>query len=229
MMSNPHSRFNQLWSAPGWKVRRHRGQAACWGNDGSAFFRTAWHGSWCGRNWYAGSPGGVGEFNGGPDKEWVWPHFRAPAAALLGFDESIDFFCSQRGGGGGHADRCVEVNHNILSLHDGTYNTCRNLEWQVCAARGYLPGQMSRDIRFAFRPGELVPEYIGACTGYHPAGCGEQGYASYDIFYLEVCMYSTMCSNREELFQLQVGDTWRCELDEDGFTQLTDWVLGQLS
>ena len=67
-------------------------------------------------------------------------------------------------------------------LYDGSYNTCRNLEWQVCAALGYLNGQLSRDIRFAFRPGDLRPENIGDCVGYHPAGCGDDGYASADIF-----------------------------------------------
>jgi hypothetical protein len=104
--------------------------------------------------------------------------------------------------------------------------TCRNLEWQVCAARGYLPGQMSRDIRFAFRPAELQIEFIGACTGYHPAGCGDKGYASYDIFFLEACMYSTMCTNGWELFQLQVGQTFHCELSLEGFNKLRDWTLG---
>jgi len=147
-----------------------------------------------------------------------------PAPALLGFDESIEFFCQQHGGFGAHAETCVKANHNILSLHDGSYNTCRNLEWQVCAARGLLPGQFSRDIRFAFRPAELRPEYIGACTGYHPEGCFDDGYASYDIFFLEACMYSTICSNSAELFQLQVGDTYHCELDHDGFGRLRDWM-----
>ena len=35
------------------------------------------------------------------------------------------------------------------------YNLCRNLEWQVCAAKGKLPGQGGRGIRFAIEPGRL--------------------------------------------------------------------------
>ena len=143
---------------------------------------------------------------------------RAPA--LLGFDESIDQDCYGMGGKGSHAEACVDTNNNILSLYDGSYNTCRNLEyahehtlpnfsetrshmprflcdsaqprpshvcrsvcavshacrWQVCAARGMLPGQGGRQIKFAHRPSEMWTPHIGSCTGYHPAGCGNQGY-----------------------------------------------------
>lgn len=124
---------------------------------------------------------------------------------------------------------------------------------------------MSSEIRFAFRPAELKPEFIGSCTGYHPAGCGDQGYASCarleplktafsaapllrlwrpplnltvkralgslvgtdDIYFLEACMYSTICANGAELFSedLQVGDVFHCQLHEAGFNQLRDWVL----
>ena len=101
-----------------------------------------------------------------------------PAPAVLGFDESIDWYCATHGGRGDHAEACVSANVNILSIQDGSYNTCKNLEWQVCAARGWLPGQMSSEIRFSFRPAELNPDFIGSCTGYAPAGCGDQGYAS---------------------------------------------------
>ena len=40
-------------------------------------------------------------------------------------------------------------------------------------------------------------------------------------------MYSTMCSNGHELFDLQVGDVFHCELSEAGYNQLRDWVLAQ--
>lgn len=228
MLSDGYSRINHLWSPFGFQMR-HPNWDACWFDDGVGFFNRVWKGDWCDRNWYHGNPGGIGDFWGGPDKDWVWPRFVEPAPALLGFDESIDSYC-ERGDWSqkGHAESCIYHNHNILSLYDGSYNTCRNLEWQVCAARGLLPGQGNRNIRFAFRPGLLVPEYIGSCTGYHPAGCGNEGYASYDIFYLEVCMFSTMCSNGDALFDLQVGQTWQCNLDHRRFIQLRDWVLGAL-
>lgn len=226
MLSDPNHRFHQIWTPGGWTVR-HRGEPGCWGRNGAGWFRNAFRGEWCGRNWYIGNAGGLGGFNGGPDKDWVSPRFWRPAPAVLGFDESIDSYCAAHGGSGRHAEACVNANVNILSIQDGSYNTCKNLEWQVCAARGWLPGQMSSEIRFAFRPAELNPDFIGACTGYHPAGCGDQGYASYDIFFLEVCMYSTICANGAELFSedMQIGTIFRCQLDEARYNQLRDWIL----
>ena len=43
-----------------------------------------------------------------------------------------------------HAGRCVNANLQILSLYGDRlqYNSCRNLEWLVCAALGQLPGQL---------------------------------------------------------------------------------------
>ena len=126
---------------------------------------------------------------------------------------------------------------NILSLYGKSYpfkyNTCRNLEWQVCAAKGALHGQGGRgEMLFALAPGALEPwtgeRPIGSCTGYQPAGCGSQGYASSDIFYLEVCILSAMCRNRHELFLLPAGKRWACDLDYGGFSRLQDQVLGGL-
>lgn len=156
-------------------------------------------------------------------------HVETGAPALLGFDEEIEGFCRWQGGSGTHAETSVKANQNILSLFDGSYNTCTNLEWQICAARGRLPGQGGRDIRFAYAPGRLEPtgggRPIGSCTGYHPAGCWDDGYASSDIFYLEACMFSMMCKNREEFFRLNVGDTWQCELDEGGYARMRDLLV----
>ena len=190
---------------------------------------------------------------------------------------------------------CVSANMNILSLYDGSYSTCTNLEWyvtspipipiptgpswadaaarspggqrlgahdvtsptrppcashaivvtpsdlpcigdasrQVCAARGLLPGQgRASGMAFAWPPNQLEPASgwrpIGSCTGYHPKGCGAAGYASSDIYYLETCIFSSICHNRESLFRLAAGQTWQCELDERGFERLRDRVLGGL-
>jgi hypothetical protein len=95
--------------------------------------------------------------------------------------------------------------------------------------RGLLPGQGGRTIKFAHRPNEMWTPHIGSCTGYHPQGCGNQGYASSDIYYLEICMFSALCSNREQLFNLQVGEAWECQMDRAGFDQLRDWVVGGLT
>lgn len=183
-------------------------------------------------NWYSGNAGALGAPDGGPDKGWANPHFRVPASALLGFDEAIDRKCRRHGN---HAESCVRANYNILALYGDhiPYNTCRNMEWQICAAKGTLPKQDGDQIIFAYAPKDLRPEKgphpIGSCEGYHPAGCGDDGLASSDIFYLEACIYSMMCSNREELFQIDAGDIWRCHMDPHGYERLKGWVLAGLS
>ena len=189
LWANPHSRFHELWSEQGWK-RRLPGVSACWGDDGEgeAFFNAAWEGASCGlRNWYTGNEGELGK---------PYPHlgpastgknvdvkFTADAPALLGFDESIDNYCWSHNGKGQHAVACVQANVNILSLYGELipYNSCRNVEWQICAARGTLPGQGGPTIRFAKAPNTLDPvsgeHPIGSCSGYAPEGCAF-GFAS---------------------------------------------------
>ena len=228
--SDKHSRFHQLWGMEGWIVR-HRWDTPCWGFDGWNYFTNAWNGVDCKRNWYTGNGGGLGEVDGGPSKNWVHPHFTKAAPALLGFDESIDWYCGSRNGKGNHAEACVEANVNILSLYGDRipYNICRNVEWQLCAARGDLPGQGGKVMRFGFAPKFLEPDGgihpIGQCEGYHPAGCGNIGYASSDIFYMEACLYSQVCKNRDEFWQLDATDDFVCEMDQAGFEQLRQWML----
>ena len=99
----------------------------------------------------------------------------------------------------------------------------------MCAAKGTLPGQNSRTIRFAYAPKWLEPDSgehpIGACGGYAPAGCGNRGYASSDIFHMEACVFSMMCSNRDELWQLEAEQDFVCDMQWEGYTQLRDWLL----
>ena len=237
-LSDRRSRFHQLWGEQGWHVRPLTGsRPACWHNNGLQFFHDAWAGGVCrSRNWYTGNEGSLGQRGGGPTRDWVQPHFRDwdNAVAVLGFDEDIDRYCFAHGGHDGqHARRCVEANANILSLYGNEipYNICRNLEWQVCAARGWLPGQHTDAIRFAIAPNDLRPydnswKPIGWCGGYTPEGCHDRGYASSDIFYLESCVYSMMCSNREELWNLEADEDFHCQLDPAGFDQMRDWLLG---
>lgn len=70
---------------------------------------------------------------------------------------------------------------------------CRNFEWQVCAAKGLLPGQGGRTIQFSHAPSALYPDGstnkpVGECCGWTPLGSrprgGSFGYATDDIFYL---------------------------------------------
>ena len=207
--------------------------SACWFNKGEEFFQNAQAGVNCGRNWFEGSGGSLGEEHGGPSRNWVKPHFGKPAPAVLGFDESIDAFCSS-GGYGSHAERCVRSDVNILSLFwPAVYSTCANFEWQVCAAKGWLPGQASKTIKFAYEPRDLNTDEgihpLGACNSYAPAGCDEGfGYSSSDIFFLEVCIYSTICSNNAALFELDVGEPFTCELNPAGFDTLKGWLLEEI-
>ena len=228
LFADPGSRLHQLWSTEGWLVRRG-GTQGCWGDDPDTFFTNAERGTTCGRNWYEGNKGKLGWEDGGPTKDWVWPHFTDAAPALLGFDEDINVMCHSRQGDQ-HAHGCVRTNFNILSLfRPAQYNSCRNFEWQICAALGTLPGQRSSIIRFARAPGELEleagPHPLGACNSYHPAGCANNGYASSDIFYLEVCIFSTICSNGAELFSVDEGQDWTCQLNHTGLSQLKSWLL----
>ena len=246
LWQDSRSRFHDLWGETGW-VTRQPGMPGCWGNDGYKYFDDAWWGRSCSQNWYTGTPGQLGRGNG-PSAPAIWPHFTDKAPALLGFDETIDDYCAARGGPGSHqhSEVCVRANVNILSLYGNQipYNTCRNIEWQICAAKGTLPGQgggwlkgqegrirEGAKITFAYAPKNLNAvtgeRPLGHCGGYAPRGCGQQGYASSDIFFMEACVFDAVCSNRKELWQLEVGEEWACKLDYEGFIHFRDMVLNR--
>jgi hypothetical protein len=86
----------------------------------------------------------------------------------------------------------------------------------MCAAWGKLPGQDRRHIIFARAPSSL--DFVNSprvdnCSGYSDIRCNKSGYATDSIFFLEVCFYSQICSNGHELFQLEVGQPWECNID----------------
>ena len=57
-------------------------------------------------------------------------------------------------------------------------------------------------------------------------GCGNGlGYASSDIFFLESCVYSMMCKNRDEMWNLEVEDDFQCDMDWKGFQRMRDYLL----
>jgi len=174
------------------------------------FFEEASSGAHCGMNWYEGSGEAHGQFA------------QARAPALLGFDNDIHQFCQHN---------CDAHNLNILNLFSGPvlYNTCRNFEWQCCAAQGKLPGQGSRAIKFARAPKTVsfdgYPRF-GECSGYTNAACSkESGFANDDIFYLELCLFAMVCSNHARLFELEVAEEWECDWSEDGFATLQALLL----
>eukprot|EP00908_Phaeocystis_cordata_P021789 Transcript_4176.p1 GENE.Transcript_4176~~Transcript_4176.p1 ORF type:complete len:493 (-),score=73.84 Transcript_4176:23-1297(-) len=237
MIRDPSHRFRRMWAAEAWAPMRE-GQPACWDvmrdqptpQRSHAFFGAILDGRHCDSNWYNGNPGELGT-NGA-----VFTKRHAPA--LLGFDESIDAYCAANVIGGesehmGHAERCVKANLNILSLYGDElpYNICRNLEWQACAAQGKLPGQGGSSIVFAKAPNTLDlsrSNRLGVCSGWvpnkRPAG-GVFGYATDDIFYLEACLYSQMCSNGHDVFDLREGELFECQFDEARFRELQRILL----
>lgn len=138
-----------------------------------------------------------------------------------------------------HARNCVSANVNILSLYGNRvpYNSCRNLEWQTCAALGKLPGQGAQgSIIFSKAPITLDPRStsdkpFGQCRGWrspeaNALGCAT-GFATDDIFFLEVCTYHKLCANRDELWTLHAGEPWQCELSPAGFRELKELLLPQ--
>lgn len=67
---------------------------------------------------------------------------------------------------------------------------------------------------------------LGACYGYAPHGCGREGFANDNIFFLEACLYSEICSNREELFAIPAGGFFTCRLDPTGLSRLRGLLVG---
>ena len=223
MLRDPTHLFRRMWAAEAW-AKQTPDQPKCWGKSRDQrgavvqpegkYFSDILDGGICESNWYEGNGGGIG-------KEGHPPLFKKDANALLGFDETIDDYCKERAPRDSkwefHALRCVKADLNILSLYGERvpYNICRNLEWQSCAARGLLPGQQSKIIRFAIAPksldpsGEKTGKPLGKCRGWvpdkRPTG-GIYGYATDDIFFLEVCLYNQICANGGELFDLEVGE-----------------------
>ena len=238
LLRDSSHRFRRMWAAEAWAPMQP-GQPACWetvrnrpkrSQMSSTFFDETLQGRHCDSNWYQGNGGTLGTV--GPDFS------KTHAPALLGFDESIDEYCGQHLEGNqahirGHATRCVAANLNILSLYGDRlpYNICRNLEWMTCAAQGKLRGQGGKTIKFAKAPHTLDlarNNRLGVCSGWvpdsRPKG-GIYGYSTDDIFYLETCMYSQMCSNGRDLFTLAEGQSFTCAFEPALFRELQEILL----
>lgn len=93
--------------------------------------------------------------------------------------------------------------------------------WQTCAAKGLLHGQGSkRQMRFSIAPKDLdVRLFDNPPKGCVNGGC-DRGYAVSDVYYAEICVLSHICSNRDALFKLNVGDLFVCSLDESAYRGL---------
>jgi len=214
LLADPNSLMRKMWGIEPRHQNRAGGEA-CWDRVRDnrdqrqlnlTYFLQTYEGTHCtSTNWYEGSP-------------WAHGHFRKhEAPALLGFDGHIHRYCR---------NRCDKANVNILNLFSDRieYNTCRNFEWQVCAAKGLLPNQDNGTINFATAPKDLdlhaYPPF-GCCHGWTDRSCDlDTGFANDDIYYLEVCLFSQVCSNRDELFAINALDDFRCVFDDAGFNRL---------
>ena len=187
--------FRSMWGAYGWDVRLPH-EPACYddsmpvpSNSGTSFFDSLFSGEQCEEvNWFDGALASRG-----------WPQFQGVADAVLGFDENIASFCLGRdpddeppaGWQRAHPEWCASANHNILALYSNkpSYNICRNLEWQTCAAMGRLPGMDSgkgqkRNIVFSVAPRDLKISHtthhpFGRCSGWSPSKCSVPGKLEY--------------------------------------------------
>ena len=95
---------------------------------------------------------------------------------------------------------------------------------------GRLPGQRSPSIIFATPPSALDatgPRPLGKCGGYSPQGCGNWAYSNDDIFFLEVCMYTKICRNADDLFRVKAEETFHCDVSVEGFRELQRILSGE--
>ena len=250
MMRDASHLFRRMWPVEAW-AQHSADRQPCWNvsrdassgrtpQTAASFFDSLVTGAHCGSNWFEG----VGdEALACPE---CIPKFTALAPALFGFDEDIDSHCAtELGGSWPHKyrpddwpARAVRANRNILAIWGERipYNTCRNFEWAMCAATGRLPGQREQpSIVFATAPSSLSPvggaRPVGKCGGWVPTkpppgsdGAG-YGFASDDIFYIEVCLLSAVCSNSEEIFRVQRGERFDCDFSEEKFRELQAVLL----
>jgi hypothetical protein len=69
---------------------------------------------------------------------------------------------------------------------------------------------------------------LGQCTGWvpsNPPSGGYYGYATDDIFFLEVCLYNEICENAASLWEVGRGEDWRCDFSQKRFRQLQALLL----
>ena len=171
--------------------------------------------------------------------------FQTPSHALLGFDESIVELCSSLlglepwGGGGGQnldgklADRCKRAKRNVLRLMTGSWTMCQNLEWQLCALQGKLPGQGGTAIAFATRPRDVQLEWWANPSTHPTYPCHQDGWCDPgaftvgDVFFAEVLIAYKICSNGARLLELEIDETFHCQLDRSRYFSFVERLQGK--
>lgn len=226
----------KFWAMWGQAYRLNRGGGGnCWdwqSGGASRFFDDTLEGRTCDRNWLEGA------FGRREDRP-----FQKPSQALLGFDESIVEQCSTLLGvdpwGDNQdlnlklADRCQRAKRNVLRLMTGSWTMCQNLEWQLCALQGKLPGQGGKAIAFATRPRDVQLEWW-ANPSTHPSYPCQQGgwcdpgaFTVGDVFFAEIMVAYKICSNGARLLELEIDEPFYCQLDRDRYLNLANRLQGK--
>lgn len=69
----------------------------------------------------------------------------------------------------------------------------------------------------------IAPKKLDVSLFDNPSNCiggCDSGYAVSDVYFAEVCVTSFVCRNRAELFNLDYGDLFECDLDEAAYMEL---------
>ena len=231
LFMEPAGRFRKVWGANGWRMRGPD-MSACWFDQGERFFRDAEAGINCKRNWYEGNNGQLGGQRRADQRLGLASLYEASTSgARLRRVHRLVLPAGgqQRARGTMRPGKC----EHLVSLLARHIQQLREL--RMAGVRGQRPvarqgGPERAEIKFAYEPRDLNtedgPHPLGACNSYAPEGCDNgRGYGSSDVFFLEVCVYSTICNNSEDLFKLDVGETFRCNLSHEGFGRLKNWLL----
>ena len=222
--------MHRMWGARSWHLT-DPGKGECWGGGdpgmAGGYFDQALAGYTCDANWYEGAHGTLGDARKRP----TFPSGKAPA--LLGFDSTIWGYCSHAIGEGttwgdeqekalgmdfnsALAHRCVAANENILRLlsRNQPYTLCQNLRWLLCAVQGKLPHQKGKELHFASAPKDVdwnVWDDPARGDAWWPEP-HESSFAVSDVFFVELALLNALCKNADELFRVEVGETFVCEL-----------------
>ena len=89
---------------------------------------------------------------------------------------------------------------------------------------GELQGQDGNTIRFARAPSTLSftgQPAFGVCSGWSNLPCNTRTrFSNDDIYFLEICLYSQICANGDDIFNLDAGVNFECDLDMRRFKAL---------
>jgi hypothetical protein len=66
-----------------------------------------------------------------------------------------------------------------------------------------------------------IEHYIFTETGCSDNDCAH-GYSVDNVFFVEVSLISYLCKNRDEVFQLEVGDDFDCDFDQIALDRLVE-------